>query len=525
MPEILQYAIDSKALDSMSPTTKAGAAPRDDEATFSSTRWDAEGVGRRELQLHQGPLRGLGSLPFVDFQDQLPLPSPTWFLEPIEVETRQCLCLHVAAAISGERSLTKVRSEALALRKEMLQKSVEAFAHLGDAPPHVSEAEAFVRHNAHDCFYPHHEKDYRSLALFASAFRHGTQWLVVRVSQSGRVEGDLVKGDGAPTSFGGVVIHRGHMRLLDLSTKAYHALFEHLEQSGRLVREVEAQGWAPFLDRTDLLGELLPSGPAPCARCHRPQTQCRVGLPLSEAPWDPALSPTLPAGVPLSERPAFQHGVYVQEVFAGWAGWTAGMVQQGFRSAPPIEYFEDPLSMTGPSLICGTPPSVLPFLSRPGLLQRLRCRTCGSSALRVPRFAIISVLMAVLAYRCGWKVMARGATKFRVMSSRRLLPMFASSCIRPGACLHSKAAPLLGAIPKYGTSRACSASGSRPERVSFPSICAPGTCNLGIALRASFIRKPLGGWFQPSCFPGFICFFPVTVLRSAPTISMRTGRS
>ena len=162
---------------------------------------------------------------------------------------------------------------------------------------------------------------------------------------SGRVEGDLVRGDGVPTSFGGVVIHRGHMRLLDLSTKAYHALFEHLEQSGRLVREVEAQGWAPFLDRT---GELLPSRPAPCARCHRPQTQCRVGLPLSDAPWDPALSPTLPARVPLSERPAFQHGVYVQEVFAGWAGWTAGMVQQGFRSALPIQYFEDPLSMTGP---------------------------------------------------------------------------------------------------------------------------------------------------------------------------------
>ena len=65
VPEILQYAVDhghpqlaeeaSKALDSMSPTTMAGAAPRDDEATFSSTRWDAEGIGRGELQLHQVP--------------------------------------------------------------------------------------------------------------------------------------------------------------------------------------------------------------------------------------------------------------------------------------------------------------------------------------------------------------------------------------------------------------------------------------------------------------------------------------
>ena len=169
VPEILQYAVDHghpqlaeeafKTLDHLSPAAKAGAAPRDVEAAFSGTRWDAEGLGRGELQLHQGPFRGLGSLPFVDFQDQLPLLSHTWFFEPIEVETRQCLCLHVAAALSGERSLSKARTKALVLRKEMLQESVDAFTHLGDAPPHVREAEAFVRHNAHDCFYPHHEKD------------------------------------------------------------------------------------------------------------------------------------------------------------------------------------------------------------------------------------------------------------------------------------------------------------------------------------------------------------------------------
>ena len=92
------------------------------------------------------------------------------------------------------------------------------------------------------------------------------------------------------------------MRLLDLSTKSYHTLFEHLEQSGRLVHEVDAQGWAPFLDRTDLLGSffLLAQLPAPCC----------AGLPLR----------------------------------------TAGMAQQAFRTAPPVEYFEDPLSMSGPKL-------------------------------------------------------------------------------------------------------------------------------------------------------------------------------
>ena len=82
-----------------------------------------------------------------------PLPSTAWLPEPSEVETRQCLSLHVAAALTGKRSLAGVRTSALVVRKEMLHESVEAFAHRG-APPHVSEAEAFVRHNAHDCFYP-----------------------------------------------------------------------------------------------------------------------------------------------------------------------------------------------------------------------------------------------------------------------------------------------------------------------------------------------------------------------------------
>ena len=73
-----------------------------------------------------------------------------------------------------------------------------------------------------------------------------------------------------------------------------------------------------------------------------------VRLPASEAPWDPALSPILPNTAPLKDRPQFAKGVYVQEVFAGWGGWTSGMLHQGFRAETPIEYYEDPLHMTGP---------------------------------------------------------------------------------------------------------------------------------------------------------------------------------
>ena len=176
----------------------------------------------------------------------------------------------------------------------------------------------------------------------------GAQLLVLRVSQAGRLEGDLVRGQGAITRYGTVLIHRGHMRHVCTTTEQHHDLVHALETAGRLVREVAADGWPVYLDSTEALGEFLSSKPAPCVRCHRPQTQYKVGLPASEAPWDPALSPVLPETTPLKERPQFAKGVYVQEVFAGWGGWTQGMLHQGFRANPPVEYFEDPLSMQGP---------------------------------------------------------------------------------------------------------------------------------------------------------------------------------
>ena len=150
---------------------------------------------------------------------------------------------------------------------------INAFGHLGDAPPYVSEAEAFIRHNAHDAYYPHHEKDYRSLALFAPHFMQGAQLLVLRVSQAGRLEGDLVRGQGATTRYGTVLIHKGHMRHVCTADEQHHELVHALETAGRLVREVTADGWPVYLDSTEALGEFLSSKPAPCARCHRPQTQ------------------------------------------------------------------------------------------------------------------------------------------------------------------------------------------------------------------------------------------------------------
>ena len=191
----------------------------------------------------------------------------------------------------------------------MLKEAVNAFGHLGDAPPYVSEAEAFIRHNAHDAYYPHHEKDYRLLALFAPQFMRGAQLLALRLSQSGRLEGDVVRGQGATTRYGTVLIHRGHMRHVQVPAAANQELLQALEASGELVREVQADGpwsrWESF------------SPPSPL------HASGAIG-PRPSTKWVSQL-------VRYSGILQFANGIYIQEVFAGWGGWTSGMLRLPYR--------------------------------------------------------------------------------------------------------------------------------------------------------------------------------------------------
>ena len=140
--------------------------------------------------------------------------SPRLFGAAPAMESRQCLCLHVGRVFAQGpgQSVTLAQD----LRAELWQQASEAQGYLGDAAPMISEAEAFVRRNAHDCLAPHHEKDYRVLQLFAPAFMTGRTLVVLRISSKGTLELDVLRGTGAITSWGMVVIHKGHMRALPL---------------------------------------------------------------------------------------------------------------------------------------------------------------------------------------------------------------------------------------------------------------------------------------------------------------------
>ena len=118
-------------------------------------------TGRTRLLFQDRLWEGVPPLPVIDAQVKLHLQTLLNVDPAVAVEARQCLRLHVALAFIRDVST------AADLRRELWDFSSQAFQHLGDAGAYISSAEAFVRHNAHDCIYADHEKDFRVLQLFA----------------------------------------------------------------------------------------------------------------------------------------------------------------------------------------------------------------------------------------------------------------------------------------------------------------------------------------------------------------------
>ena len=160
------------------------------------------------------------------------------------------------------------------LRNELWGRANAAFGHLGDAAPLISEAEAFVRHNAHDCLFPHHEKDYRVLL---SGFTLLVLRLYPMMGKSTRMcsEDFAVILGLAPFWSIGAICARGALLVPRWTT------------SSSTFRAVagECATWK------SLVGKSISSKAHPCLRCQSPQTPCRVGSDAEPDLWDPAAVP------------------------------------------------------------------------------------------------------------------------------------------------------------------------------------------------------------------------------------------
>jgi hypothetical protein len=105
-------------------------------------------------------------------------------VEPVE-EKRQCVTKTVAAGVLSRRlgrrpTIEEVAEEARALRLEQTRLALEANSQMGQAAEFVTPVEHELRVYAHDIVHPHHERDFRSFAVFPVAALEEARIVVLR---------------------------------------------------------------------------------------------------------------------------------------------------------------------------------------------------------------------------------------------------------------------------------------------------------------------------------------------------------
>ena len=186
----------------------------------------------------------------------------------------------------GESKQEELLNSAAHLRHQLWMEAVEAQANLGDPPAWIPETEHLLRQNVHDCVYPRHEKDYRSLQTLSGGFLDGVTLVVLRISYFGKLEADLLHGAGAePGTLVFTTIHRGHMRLLQPHDPS--GLFQALRDTSKVF-----EGAPGRTAKKPLTEAMVPSKlpPAPGAATSRSVPIVWVRLrPSLQPPWSSAL--------------------------------------------------------------------------------------------------------------------------------------------------------------------------------------------------------------------------------------------
>jgi hypothetical protein len=141
-----------------------------------------------------------------------------------EVEKRQCVTKILAAGFlkaSSNRNevptMEKVEEMAQQFRLEQARLAVEAEGTMGHAEARVTAIEHELRMYTHDILKPHHDKDYRALAVFPLEQLEAFRVVVLRVDYKGDYVPEIVQGPhwkaGQPEVW--AMIWRGHMTLLE----------------------------------------------------------------------------------------------------------------------------------------------------------------------------------------------------------------------------------------------------------------------------------------------------------------------
>ena len=193
---------------------KAGEQPR---LTVRDTMWAHGEPGQGSVEVDGVVWRTWDYLEDVTMNDELA--SVLGVADPGE-EKRQCVTKTMAAGILWRRlgrrpTMAEVVEEARELRLEQTQIAVDANTQMGQAAEFVTPVEHELRIYAHDVVHPHHERDFRSFAVFPVGALEDARVVVLGADVRGRLLVEsIVGGSWKPGQWTiCALIWKGHMVL------------------------------------------------------------------------------------------------------------------------------------------------------------------------------------------------------------------------------------------------------------------------------------------------------------------------
>ena len=337
----------SELLEGVNPSSKAGERAR---LVVKETLWAPGEPGQGGLEVDGVAWRTW------DYQEEVmmteELAAVLKLVEPVE-ERRQCVTKTIAAGVLWRRlgrrpTMDEVAQEAAALRLEQARQALEGSDQMGEALEFVTPVEHELRCQAHDVLHPHHERDFRTLAVFPVQALEDAKVVVLRADVRGRLLIEEVVGPNWQPQGWTIyaLIWKGHM-VLAQPPENFHAVSW---LDGEEVQTTPVLGFGFYWHgRHDQ--PLSAPGRIACRLC-RPSR--KAGDRVTNHPRHSQLPVVAISAGSATQNEVKrrvrggEHGQLVlRELFAGKATLTEQWRRQGGKALEPVEVFRDPHTREG----------------------------------------------------------------------------------------------------------------------------------------------------------------------------------
>ena len=267
-------------------------------------------------------------------------------------EKRQCVTKTVAAGILWKRlgrrpTLLEVDMEARALRLEQTRVALDASGQMGAAEEFVTPVEHELRVYAHDILQPHHERDFRSFAVYPVEALEDARFVVMRADVRGRLLIEAVIGDSWRPSQWTMfaLIWKGHMVLATPPEDMDVDTWLNAEE----VVSTPILGFSFFWHARHDQAVSAP-GKISCRHCKPGRKAGETACELRRHSHLAAVA-TVAGSRDTEEKVTVrghrEDGLVFRELFARKGTLTAEWLRQGGKALEPVEVFSDPHNRRG----------------------------------------------------------------------------------------------------------------------------------------------------------------------------------